>query len=428
MFIMSYSQGNILPTTHQTTNVDDSLAVLPDIADLWKLETIGINSLENKNSDDEEVMNHFKNTVKRDGERYEVAWPWRKENIALPENYELCIGRLKSLYKRLSENPEVLRKYDAIIKDQLQKGMIETLEDNSERGERIHYIPHHAVITPEKNTTKVRIVYDASAKTKKSNLSLNECLHRGPVILEDLCGLLIRFRTKKIGLVADIEKAFLQVSLQPKERDVTRFVWLKDINTPPSPDNLQTFRFSRVPFGIISSPFLLGATIKHHLEETSDAEVTEEEVSEVSNISKDMYVDNLMTGTNSNEDAINLYENSKESFKAIGMNIRDWKSNSTTVNNAFPENDRLEGTMIKVLGLQWNTENDQLMITTEKFKNLSPATTKRQVLTTIASLFDPLGYLSPSTIKMRLFLQKLWDQDKNWDDELEKTTSTNGTV
>ena len=83
-------------------------------------------------------------------------------------------------------------------------------------------------------------MYDASAKTKKTNLSLNECLYRGSDILEDLWGLLLRFRMKRIGNIADMEKAFLQIALQSKERDVTKFLWLKDIKQPVSPSNLVT--------------------------------------------------------------------------------------------------------------------------------------------------------------------------------------------
>ena len=109
-------------------------------------------------------------------------------------------------------------------------------------------------------------MYNASAKIKRSANSLKECLYRGSVILEDLCGLLLRFRMEKIGLVSDIKKAFLQVGLHEADRDVTRILWLKDIQKPVSKENLLVCRFKRLPFRIISSPFLLGATIKHHLE------------------------------------------------------------------------------------------------------------------------------------------------------------------
>ena len=157
----------------------------------------------------------------------------------LPENFELSLGRLKSLSKRLEKNPNLLEKYNNIIQEQIAKGVIERVESSEEDNEnRKHYILHHAVITPEKSTTKIRIVYDASAKIKRNAKSLNECLYRGPVILEDLCGLLLRFRMKKIGLVSDIEKAFLQVGLHEADRDVTRSLWLKDIQKSVSKENL----------------------------------------------------------------------------------------------------------------------------------------------------------------------------------------------
>ena len=90
--------------------------------------------------------------------------------------------------------------------------------------ERKHYLPHHPVVTPSKSTTKLRIVYDASTKAKKGDKSLNECLYRGPVLLPDLCGVLLHFRVQSIVLLADIEKVFLQVAIQESNRDVTRFL------------------------------------------------------------------------------------------------------------------------------------------------------------------------------------------------------------
>ena len=146
-----------------------------------------------KLKNDDGVMEHFNHNVSHENGRYQVAWSWRNEDINLPENYELSYWRLKSLHKRILEVPDMLYKYDNIIKDQREKGIIERVDEKSKEIERKHYIPHHAVFTPVKDTTKVCIVYNASAKTKKTNLSLNECLYRGPVILEDLCGLLLRF-------------------------------------------------------------------------------------------------------------------------------------------------------------------------------------------------------------------------------------------
>lgn len=106
-----------------------------------------------------------------------------------------------------------MEKYDSVISDQLEKGVIEKVERNKLDG-ACHYIPHHAVIKPDHTATKIRFVYDASAKTKLDHTSLNECLYRGPVSLQDLCGTLIRFRMHSIALISDIEKAFLQIGLQ----------------------------------------------------------------------------------------------------------------------------------------------------------------------------------------------------------------------
>ena len=89
---------------------------------------------------------------------------------------------------------------------------------------------HHSVLTPAKNATKLRVVYDASLKAKKGDNSLNDCLYRGPILLPYLCGILLCLRQYPIVMLADIEKAFLQVGIQEKDRDVTRFLWFKDSN------------------------------------------------------------------------------------------------------------------------------------------------------------------------------------------------------
>ena len=123
----------------------------------------------------------------------------------MAENRELAFGRLKSLVRKMRNNCELMKQYDNIIQDQLHLEVIEKVKPQPADGIK-HYIPHHAVINPSKTTTKVRVVYDASAKNKQDNKRLNECLYRGPVMLQDLTGILLRFRLNKVAIVADIEK------------------------------------------------------------------------------------------------------------------------------------------------------------------------------------------------------------------------------
>lgn len=151
---------------------------------MWKLETLGISEPVSAN-DDHTALQTFNDTVRFEDNRYQVTWPWKEESPSLPTNYELAMGRFRSLVNRLLRNPGHLRKYDAVIRDQLEKRIIEAVPEEDSANTLKHYIRHHETVTPEKTTTKIRIVFDASAKTRKGNQSLNESLHRGPIILED---------------------------------------------------------------------------------------------------------------------------------------------------------------------------------------------------------------------------------------------------
>ena len=202
----------------------------------------------------------------------------------------------------------------------------------------------------------------------------------------------------------------MQVVLNPQVRDVTRFLWLKDINRCATKDNIQIYRFTRLPFGIISNPFLLSGTKSHDLElDASDAAIQ---------VKDDIYVDNLITGTDNEKDALELYQNCKKIFGEASMNLRDWLSNSQELNCNFREEDKMKEKITKVLGLLWNVKFDVLSIPTKKFIDMQMATTKREVLIAIASIFDPLGLLTPATLPMKLFLRELWDRKMDWDDKL----------
>ena len=229
-----------------------------------------------------------------------------EKNIELPTNRELAVGRLRSVVSQLNNKPELLQMYHSVLENQLKVGIIEKLETTGSRTLK-HYLPHHPVVSLSKSTTKICIVYDASAKTKTENISSNDCLYRGPGLLRNLCGILIRFRLNRKAMIADIEKAYLQIGLQPNQRDVTRFLWLKDVESPKvDRENTQENRFCRVPFGVVSSSIHLGATLKNHL--------SSHNLELANKLKNDIYVDNVVSGTDIVEEALTFYNGAKSIF------------------------------------------------------------------------------------------------------------------
>ena len=141
--------------------------------------------------------------------------PWKRPHPILPDNYELSTRRLCNLLKRLNQDPEVLKEYDSVIKEQLKNGIVEVVRKPAD-GEvgKTHYVPHHAVIRRDKATTKLRVVYDASARS--NGAALNDCLYTGPPLAENIFDILLRFRASRIALTGDVEKASLWLALQRK--------------------------------------------------------------------------------------------------------------------------------------------------------------------------------------------------------------------
>ena len=159
-----------------------------------------------------------------------------------------------------------MKLYDKIIKEQEEKGFIEKIGDD-----RVipasHYLPHLPVVK-DSRTTPLRTVFNCFARKDKASSSLNDGLYSGPSLTEKLGKILLKFRTNPFAYAADISKAFLRVGLQEDDRDFTRFLWPEN---PENPDSkLVTYKFKSVLFGAASSPFLLQATLSHHLNNWED--------------------------------------------------------------------------------------------------------------------------------------------------------------
>ena len=252
-------------TTTHLLRVDDKPAESTQLAEqlrsFWELESLGISE------EEKTLYDEFVNNIIFQGGRYKVPLPWKEFHEPLADNYLLSVKRLRGLLQRLKRDPELLKEYDRTIQEQLTKGVIEPVSPDEKTNNQVHYLPHHGVVHSDKATTKLRVVYDASSKT--SGPSLNECLYKGPKFHQLILDLLIRFRSYRVALIAYVEKAFLMIAVDEKDRDVLRFIWVDDV-TKEEPE-LRVYRFTRVVFGVSSSPFLLNATVKYHLERFLDA-------------------------------------------------------------------------------------------------------------------------------------------------------------
>lgn len=151
----------------------------------------------------------FNESVHFNGERYEVELPWKEDRPTIPSGYKLCENRLRALQRRMLHHPELMKEHDQIIQEQTRNSIVENVPDdeiNNEDNDTIHYLPHHAVIRRDRKTTKLRNVYDGSAKTQDREYSLNDSLENGPNFTPQMLDVLIKFRWHKIALTADIKR------------------------------------------------------------------------------------------------------------------------------------------------------------------------------------------------------------------------------
>ena len=192
--------------------------------------------------------------------------------------------------------------------------------------------------------------------------------------------------------------------LNPMDRDVTRFLWITDPSNPKTDSNLSIYRFARVPFGLKSSPFLLSATLNRHLDQSH---------TDVANMIKNnIYVDNVLLNVSTPESGLDLYVKAKNLFKKASINSREWTSNSKELLKTIPKDDQLTQQKVKILGLIWDVEQELIHIQGIKCQiensGNSRNITKRIILKMVASIFDTLGLLCPTTLKAKLFIQQLW--------------------
>lgn len=344
---------------------------------------------------------------------YEMPLPF-KERPNMPDNRQEAEVRLNQLKRKLERDERYRADYVNYMDDIIKRGDAEEVKDEGLPGET-WYIPHHGIYHPKK-PEKLRVVFDCSAKHKGN--SLNEKLLSGPDMLNNMTGVLVRFRQHKIAIMCDVEKMFHQFEVKESDRNYLRFLWWKNGDLRSQP---QMYRMTVHLFGAVSSPGCANYGLKHLAKENS-----REFPSGSQFIARDFYVDDGVTSTETVEDGIRLAREARELCAKGGLRLHKFVSNNHNVLNSIPATEHAESMDTKgltfgetqterALGIYWSIKNDRFTFNITQ-KDQSP--TRRGILSTVAAIYDPLGFAAPYLLSGKKILQEMCRQGTGWDDPL----------
>ena len=407
-------------------NAFDELSVIDSFRNY---ELLGISPLDYKiNPLDEEFD---RTTVLKDG-RYEVKLPFISPQIKkLSPNFFQAFKRLLSGHRRRLKPKfaEEAIKYKESFEKEIEAEILEkveclgTMEEISvklaknpqyfdkvkqDHNHPVCYLPHQAVYKKSCSPPKFRRVHDGASRPFKGAYSLNDCLEAGPNLNSNILHILLGFRKNKFAAVADIEKAFPQISIALEHRDALRCLWIED-------GVVNVYRFKRLPFGLTSSPYILQATLRKHLK---DYEIDEETMR---NFVASIYVDDSVWSETSPEKLFARKELYTDVFSKCSMNLRDWNSNFFDAKKKWSEQEKREfSKMEKPLGMVWDTEEDTLRINDERLleKMNKNCKTRRDLWEIVPSLWDPTGLLAPTIVEGKNIVSRACKAVKGWDTAL----------
>lgn len=415
--VAGYSSLNEIQTSLPTVTRDDNDDLHELLHNFWKLEEVPNTTF--KTLDETFAEIHYnQNTVLLEDGKYCVKLPFKLNHTRLGNSKSAALRRLYSMEHKFKRNPEYQADYAEFMREYMRLEHMEEVPfcEIDEPAETSFYLPHHAVIRESSTSTRTRVVFDGSCKTT-SGVSLNDCLVVGPTIQRSLATILLNFRTYKVAFASDIQKMYRQIWVAPEDRNYQRIFWRENITDP-----VKTFRLKTVTYGTTSAPFLAIKTLMKIAED--DQNMSSDTKLRVKN---DFYVDDLLSGCQSLEHAINVKNELVSALESHGMPLRKWISNNTGFLESLPSqhvqthtnlelNDQCEMPSVKTLGLNWNPNSDEFFFNVNVSEQ--QCSTKRQISSLAAKLFDPLGWVSPATVSIKIFLQALWIKKFGWDDEL----------
>ena len=380
----------------------------------WEIEKSEISNTV-LSSEEKLVLQHYQsNHYRTESGAFVVPLPKREDSKPLGESRSKAVRRFLSLEQSLCPAGHK-NEFDSVMNEYFELGHAEIIphSDLEKPPEQVFYLPMHTVRKDSSSTTKVRVVFDASAKSS-TGMSLNDKLLVGHTVHPPLINVLLQFRFHRIALTTDVSKMYRAVRLVDSDKDLHRFVWRKEPSEP-----LVDYRMTRVTFGVSASSFAANMSIKQNA-----IDLANEYPLAAKAVNDSFYVDDGLTGADSIEQAMELQKQLQNMFLRGDFLLRKWNSSNPAVLQHLPA--ELKATQsshplpdpdeyTKTLGIEWNSVMDHFRLTIAELPSIENLT-KRALVSDIAKTFDVLGWFSPTIITVKILLQRLWEEKVDWDD------------
>ena len=352
----------------------------------------------------------------RPDKHYEMPLPLRDEAVDIPNNKASVLKRTFQLGKRLSKDDKLLKDYVTFMNDILNSYAEEVPKTELELNDgKVNYLIHMGVYHPRK-PNQIRVVFDGSAKYM--GMSLNDYLLTGPDLLNKMLGVLCRMRKCDYALSADLKSMFFQFFVSPEHRNLLRFFWWE--NDDVVGGKLKEYRLKVHLFGACSSPSVCNFGLKR----AADDGEGEFGTPAADFIRDDFYMDDGLISSDDENELIELAKNSSALCENFGMKLCKFVSNSRKVMESIEPSDRAKDIKevdlkndplpsVRTLGIIWCIENDSLQF---RIQLKDTPCTRRGILSSVSSIYDPLGLAAVVLIEPKAILQSLCRTNASWDD------------
>lgn len=414
----------IPPTIAQVSENEPDEAINQQLQQFWEVEEVN-ESIPTPSEEMNEYEEFYKQTTTRNEDgRYQVRLPFINQFPNIGRSRNIAIAQLFNLERKFRQDPELKKLYVANIREYFESNHIERVFTKEHQHRVVTndietytcaYLPHHSVMKTSSSTTKCRVVFNASRATTNGH-TLNESLMTGPTIQNDIVSILLRWRLYKYVITGDIARMYRQFKVHPYDTEFQRMVWRENENEP-----IMDYKLTTVTFGMTSAPFAATRTL-HQLAKDEGPNFPKAAI----RVGKEYYVDNLFSGDDTINETRELRTQMTNLLDKGGLNIREWMANEEEILMGISEQDRgikevidlSEDNSVKTLGLQWIPGADNFVYRTQAITEFDEIPTKRQFLSITSKIYDPIGWLAPSTILIKILFQQLWIGGVKWDEKI----------